>query len=760
MKNFLKFTVLLISFFSITFEVFSHQIGVLETEENFNCPVLSIKTPNNKLLKIPQNSLSTLNPQNTPLLIFCQYTNISDNTYNNIVKYIKNGGKIILITPNTQNEEKIFKKLCKLIGVNVEKIKSSNEKIEINWVERTLDGNNLKQNSPIVYATLYPETSHLAVFGDIERHETAISLNSKGSMIAWKWGIDGEKKFNEKSMQFLFEELLPQAKSKSPFLHPLFNYEEDIEKLKNSRSYIENYQDNIINYSQDISSAQQNLELSKINELLASYYFKNNNFQSYTKYIKTAQDNVFEGTYGTNNLASAENRGIWFDRGTVVSIKNQNEMAQYFEKLKKSGINTVYLETVNAGYAIYPTKIGVQNPLTIGRDPLAWAVEEAHARKIKIHAWIWIFAVGNDRHNKLLKQKDDYVGPILERNMRWALLGEYGNFRPKSQPEFWIDPSNKEGVNYLINLANEIVKNYNVDGIQLDYIRYPFQRNDNLMGFNHNSTEQFAIKTGEKLFENNYQTNFLWNKWKENNINDFVKKLSVSTKRIKPSLKISASIFSKSQPNRLNSIQQNWENWIMNSYIDTLTPMSYSTSLESLNTNLFYLRPQIGACLIYPGIALKHVDEISMLKQIAAIREEGFSGISFFAMAQLDNEKANYMNYGVYSQNALDPTYNTPKAAVAILEDYKIMLQTIKQTNSDLKAEQKNLIDDMISTTNTAIFRANSAQLNRSIETINDLIKQNDIFFKTFSKYNDQRKQTAISYLKRASNLLKISARK
>ncbi len=761
MKILAKITLLLLAFFTINFEAFAYEIGILLEQKQEPTFVQTLKLGNNKIQALQITDIPLLNANNTPILLITSYKSITSSQYNAIVKYLQNDGKLILITPKSSLEEETFKKLAKLVGVNVEKFKYSQEKSDINWVEKTLEQNTIKAGAKTTIATLNDDTAHLAVFGDIEKHESAISLNAKGSVISWIWGVDGEKRFNEKSLIFLLEELLPQSnRHKNSFLHPLFNYNEDMEKLKNVKLYVENYQDNIINYATDNSIAEQNLKLAEIDEILANFYYQKGEHKDYEKHYKKALKRTYAGIFGTNNLAPAENRGIWFDRGTIVDIRTKSEMSKYFEMLKNSGINTVYFETFNAGFTIYPSKVGTQTPLIRGRDPLAWAVEEAHKRKIKIHAWMWIFAVGNDRHNKLINKPDTYEGPVLEKNKRWALLGANGNFRPKNQPEFWIDPSNKEGVAFLLKLADEVVKNYDVDGIQLDYIRYPFQSADNLMGFNHNSAEEFSVKTGEKMFTDNYQTNLLWNRWKENNVTDFVKKVSKQTKRINPNLKISASIFSKSQTNRLNSIQQNWENWLINDYVDILTPMSYSSNLKALDTNLFYLKPQIGAGLIYPGIALKHVDELAMTKQISKIREYGYSGVTLFAVAQLDEAKADFLKDGIFSQKSVDPTYAKEQSAMLLLKDYKLMLQTIKATTYNLTNKQKNNIEKMLSCTNNAIFNINNAQLNSAIEIIYELEELNEKFFSSFSTYNNLRKETATSYLKRAENLLKIAAKR
>ncbi len=761
MNSFTKIFSLILTFFTFASGVFAYDIGLYLNDKQDSHPALSMKFGNNSLITKSKYDLERLTPSDIPVLLITTYKSINETAFANLIRYVQRGGKLILSTPQTSDEEAIFKKLAQFIGVNVEKFNYSQTPTEINWVEKTLDLNTLKAGAKTLQGTLIGNTNHLAVFGDIEKHESAISLNPYGSVISWVWGIAGEKKFNEKSMLILLAELLPKEdKSKYSFLHPLFNYDEDIARLKKARAYVEKYQDNIINYSFNPYPSEENLQLAKINELFANYYYKNNDYRSYKKYYKDALSGTYAAIEGTNNIAPAENRGIWFDRGTIVEIKSRSEMAQYFKKLQSAGINTVYFEAFNAGYTTYPSEIATQSPFNKGKDPLFWATEEAHLRNMKIHAWMWVFAVGNDRHNKLIGKPDRYVGPVLEKNLRWALLGEHGNLRPKNQPEFWIDPSNKEGVDFLLKVADEIAQKYHVDGIQLDYIRYPFQSSDNLMGFNHNSTEEFASMTGEKLFFNNEQTNLLWNSWKEENVTNFVKKVSKQAKTTKPSLKISASIFSKSQQNRFNSIQQDWETWLNESYVDMLTPMSYSSNLKALDTNLFYLKPQIGAGLIYPGIALKHVNELAMMEQIAKIREYGYSGVTFFALAQLDNEKANLLGRGLFSLPAVDPTYEQAQSAQLLLKDYKTTLETIKTTTYNLTTTQKQELNTMISRTNSAISRINASQLNQAIEVIYDLEEKNENFFKAFSTHNELRKQTLTSYLKRAENLLKIAAKK
>ena len=108
------------------------------------------------------------------------------------------------------------------------------------------------------------------------------------------------------------------------------------------------------------------------------------------------------------NLAQPEIRAMWLDRGTIVRAGSEKQLAKIFDRLAAAGINTVFFETVNAGYPIYPSQVAPQlNPLVKGWDPLASGVKLAHDRGMELHAWVWTFAAGNRRHNTLINLPAD-----------------------------------------------------------------------------------------------------------------------------------------------------------------------------------------------------------------------------------------------------------------------------------------------------------------------------------------------------------------
>jgi uncharacterized lipoprotein YddW (UPF0748 family) len=345
-------------------------------------------------------------------------------------------------------------------------------------------------------------------------------------------------------------------------------------------------------------------------------------------------------------LAQPEIRSIWLDRGTIVKAKSPQDLAKLFDRLAAAGINTIFFEAVNASYTIYPSQVAPeQNPLTKGWDPLEAAVKLAHERGMELHAWAWIFAAANQRHNLILNQPLDYLGPILSKHPEWAITNKQNSpfdFTSEYKKSF-LDPANPEVRKYLLSLLEEIVDKYQVDGIQLDYIRYPFQDPDNnqLFGYSPISRQLFKQQTGIDpiAIEPSHP---LWNQWtnfRAEQVSNFVCEVSQTLKQKRPELILSAAVFPMSRGERLEKIQQNWETWVDNEWIDLLVPMTYATEpleYQKVAQSLFE-RSSKGATFTLPSIRLLNLPHIIAVDRMQLIRDLPAGGYALFAMENLNS---------------------------------------------------------------------------------------------------------------------------
>jgi uncharacterized lipoprotein YddW (UPF0748 family) len=391
-----------------------------------------------------------------------------------------------------------------------------------------------------------------------------------------------------------------------------------------------------------------------------------NDYRGARQYWSDARRTLWNNYPIDRKFAQPEIRAIWLDRGTIVRAKSEQDLAKVFDQLAAMGFNTVFFETVNASYPIYPSRVAPeQNPLVRGWDPLAAAVKLAHERGMELHAWVWLFAAANQRHNALLNQPANYPGPVLAAHPDWAIVNRQGRLFDQNTKKAFLDPANPEVRRYLMALLEEIVTRYAVDGIQLDYIRYPFQDPtvDQTYGYSQVARQQFQELTGVDPIKVYPRQRDLWQKWIDfriRQIDSFVLSLSQRLRSAKrptdtrnlgsassaaatgltqrPSLILSAAVFALPRTERLQRLQQNWEDWAIRGDIDLMVPMTYALDTNGLQKLAEPLLRQstLSSVLILPGIRLLNLPDIVAIDQMQLLRDSPAGGYALFAVENLD----------------------------------------------------------------------------------------------------------------------------
>ena len=391
-------------------------------------------------------------------------------------------------------------------------------------------------------------------------------------------------------------------------------------------------------------------------------------------------------------LAQAEVRAIWLDRGTIVRAKSEQDLAKVFDQLAAAGFNTVFFETLNASYPIYPSRIAPQqNPLTKGWDPLGSAVKLAHERGMELHAWVWMFAAANRRHNAILNQSADYPGPVLKAHPDWAMFDARGRLFDQNNKKAFFDPANPEVRSYLMSLLDEIATRYKVDGIQLDYIRYPFQDPsvNQTYGYGRAGRQQFQALTGVDPINVSVRDRLLWQKWTDfriQQIDSFVTAVSQRLRAQRPNLILSTAVFPLPRSERLQRLQQNWEDWAIRGEVDLMIPMTYALDTRGLQILAQPVLSQstLGSALILPGIRLLNLPNMVAVDQIQLLRDLPTGGYALFAVENLDGNLRNILGRtqgrGTPATNEPVPYRQPLKAAAArygaLQKEWSFLLST------------------------------------------------------------------------------------
>ncbi len=354
-------------------------------------------------------------------------------------------------------------------------------------------------------------------------------------------------------------------------------------------------------------------------------------------------------------FAQPEIRAMWLDRGSIVQAGSRDGLAAVFDRMESAGINTVFLETVNSSYPIYPSLVApIQNPLTRRWDPLEAAIELAHERNMELHAWMWVFAAGNQRHNAVLNLPNGYLGPVLNAHPDWAAYDQQGSNIPRGQTKPFFDPANPEVRSYLLELVDEIISNYDIDGLQLDYIRYPFQDPgaERTYGYGLAARRQFYRLTGVDPMQLTPQVDpwlsiaeraeqqALWNRWTEfriEQVSSFVEETSQLVRRKRPDVVLSTAVFPILEHERLQKIQQDWNHWAEEGWVDWIVLMSYARDANRFEQLIepWVVGKAYDSTLVIPSIRLLDLSVPAMVDQMQALRDLPAPGYALFATDNL-----------------------------------------------------------------------------------------------------------------------------
>lgn len=304
-------------------------------------------------------------------------------------------------------------------------------------------------------------------------------------------------------------------------------------------------------------------------------------------------------------------------------IKRQKEeLCRQLDLLKEANFNTVLFQTRLRGDVIYPSiyetftesltgKTG-RNP---GYDPLKFAIEECHKRGMEIHAWMVCIPAGNDRQVRLLGKQS-----VVKKKTAMCI-----HFKRA----WYLDPGNPETAKYLAAIAKEITMNYDIDGIHLDYIRYP----ENGENFPDGKTFRKYGK-GKNLAQ-----------WRRDNITSIVREIYNDVKIIKPWVKVSSAPvgkynntrrYSSKGWNAYNAVYQDAKLWMETGIHDAIFPMMYFRDNQFYPFALDWEENKHGRWVI-PGLGIYFLkikthewDINEILRQIYFTRRNRLDGQAFF----------------------------------------------------------------------------------------------------------------------------------
>lgn len=298
--------------------------------------------------------------------------------------------------------------------------------------------------------------------------------------------------------------------------------------------------------------------------------------------------------------------------------KQKEELCTILDQLQRAGINTVLLQTRIRSTVIYPSDIEPWDGClsgfpgrSPGYDALQFAIDECHRRGMQLHAWIVTIPVG----------KWSATGCKNLRAKRPNLLKKIGD-------DGFMNPENSATGDYLADLCGDITERYDIDGIHLDYIRYP--------------------ETWGKISNRDRGRMY---------ISNIVEKIHRAIKSRKPWVMLSCSPVGKYDDlprqwshgwNARETVCQDAVLWMQQGLMDALFPMMYFRG-ENFYPFALDWKERSNGRIVAPGLGIyfmspkeKNWPLIDITREMYVLRQAGMGHCYFRSKFLTDNTKGIY----------------------------------------------------------------------------------------------------------------------
>ena len=289
--------------------------------------------------------------------------------------------------------------------------------------------------------------------------------------------------------------------------------------------------------------------------------------------------------------------------------RQKEELCHILDQLQAAGINTVMFQSRIRSTTAYPSAIEPWDGVFTGTpgkapsyDPLQFALDECHRRGMELHAWVVAFPICDVADARKLGRK--------------ALPVRKPKLCQRCGTKWMMDPGVPGTAEHIASICAEIVKKYEVDGIHLDYVRYP----EKGISFTDRRTYR-RYGNGQRLAD-----------WRRANVTRTVQAIHDSVKTVRQWVKISCSPVGKYADlnqqssygwNARDAVYQEAQSWLREGLMDMLFPMMYFDGKHFYPFAIDWQENAYGRQIV-PGLGIYFLHEKQKDWELDIIRRQMF----------------------------------------------------------------------------------------------------------------------------------------
>ncbi|ARQ68228.1 family 10 glycosylhydrolase [Streptomyces marincola] len=245
--------------------------------------------------------------------------------------------------------------------------------------------------------------------------------------------------------------------------------------------------------------------------------------------------------------------------------------------------------------ALYPRTDAAIDPAPY--DPLDEVIEQAHAAGLEVHAWVNVNTMWN---SATPPRSADHVfnrhGPGATGADRW--LNRKADGTELVGANAYVDPGHPDAVEYIVSAVQSIVREYDVDGVNLDYIRYPDGSSTTThsdWGYNEVSLERFRQATGRT--DTPDPADAQWSDWRRDQVTNLVRRVYLGMWEVDPRARLSMDAVTYGfgpqstggweTTRTYREVLQDWSGWLDEGIMDTVVAMNYKREWNQDQARMF-----------------------------------------------------------------------------------------------------------------------------------------------------------------------------
>ena len=355
-------------------------------------------------------------------------------------------------------------------------------------------------------------------------------------------------------------------------------------------------------------------------------------------------------------------KGLWVPRTALASADG---IASAVRSAQAGGFDTLLVQVRGRGEAFYRSAIEPR-ATDLDRqpdefDPLATMLDLAHRAGLKVHAWVNINLVASGTYlprsrehvasshpewlmvpralsaslRKVTPRSPAYLGALA----RWTRAAS------SSVEGLYLSPIPQDSQEYTVAVVRELVERYPVDGLHLDYVRYPNADFD----YSATAIAEFRASLAATLPAADRQRldraatgdpaawpdalAHDWAAFRRDRLTTLVRRIHGVVRAARPPAIVSAAVFPIPVAAR-EARYQDWINWARAGLLDVACPMIYTSDATEFAAQAGEINIALGAVPFWAGIGAYKLAMSQTIEHVRLARRAQAAGIVIFSSEQ------------------------------------------------------------------------------------------------------------------------------